>query len=86
MKVLEVTPEEITLIGIGTRHRLKAMGTYTDGSTEDLTRKVQYTANDESVVEVSPNWRQKVSKSFWMLAFPYASTIAIFWLAPVAAT
>src|SRR5215467_14120960 len=54
LKRLEVTPEEITLIGIGTRRQLKAMGTYTDGSTEDLTRKVQYTANDESVVEISP--------------------------------
>ena len=54
LKTLQVTPEEITLVGIGTKHHLAAMGTYTDGSTEDLTRKVQYTANDESVVEVSP--------------------------------
>jgi hypothetical protein len=54
LKTLRVTPEEITLIGIGTKHQLSAMGAYTDGSTEDLTRKVQYTANDESVVEVSP--------------------------------
>ncbi len=54
LKTLTVTPEEITLIGIGTTHQLKATGTYTDGSAEDLTRKVQYTANDESVVEVSP--------------------------------
>ena len=54
LKTLRVTPEEITLIGIGTKHQLTAMGAYTDGSTEDLTRKVQYTANDESVVEVSP--------------------------------
>ena len=54
LKTLRVTPEEITLIGIGTKRQLVATGTYTDGSTEDLTRKVQYTANDESVVEVSP--------------------------------
>ncbi len=54
LKTLRVTPEEITLIGIGTKHQLTAMGAYTDGSTEDLTRKVQYTANDESVVEISP--------------------------------
>jgi hypothetical protein len=54
LKTLRVTPEEITLIGIGTKHQLTARGAYTDGSTEDLTRKVQYTANDESVVEVSP--------------------------------
>src|SRR2546423_5788342 len=55
LKVLRVTPEEITLIGVGTKHQLTASGTYTDGSTEDLTRKVQYTPNDESVVEVSPS-------------------------------
>jgi hypothetical protein len=54
LKVLDVTPQEITLIGIGARRQLKALGTYTDGSTEDLTRKVQYSANDESVVEVNP--------------------------------
>ena len=54
LKTLRVTPEEITLVGIGTKHQLSALGTYTDGSSEDLTRKVQYTANDESVVEVSP--------------------------------
>lgn len=54
LKTLRVTPEEITLIGIGTKQQLSATGTYTDGSTEDLMRKVQYTANDESVVEVSP--------------------------------
>ena len=55
LKTLTVTPEEITLIGIGTKHQLKATGTYTDGTTEDLTRKVQYTPSDESVVEVSPS-------------------------------
>lgn len=54
LKTLTITPEEVTLIGIGTKRQLSATGTYTDGSTEDLTRKVQYTANDESVVEVSP--------------------------------
>src|SRR5438477_4586623 len=40
LKVLRVTPEEITLIGVGTKHQLTASGTYSDGSTEDLTRKV----------------------------------------------
>jgi hypothetical protein len=29
-------------------------GDYTDGTTADMTRKVQYTPNDESVVEVTP--------------------------------
>jgi hypothetical protein len=55
LKTLRVTPEEITLIGLGTKHQLSATGTYTDGTSEDLTRKVQYTPNDESVVEVSPS-------------------------------
>jgi hypothetical protein len=55
LKTLRVTPEEITLIGLGTKHQLSATGTYTDGSSEDLTRKVQYMPNDESVVEVSPS-------------------------------
>jgi hypothetical protein len=55
LKTLRVTPEEITLIGLGTKHQLSATGTYSDGTSEDLTRKVQYTPNDESVVEVSPS-------------------------------
>src|SRR2546422_1905 len=55
LKTLRVTPEEITLIGLGTKHQLSATGTYTHGTSEDLTRKVQYPPNDESVVEVSPS-------------------------------
>jgi hypothetical protein len=54
LKTLEVTPEETTIIGIGAKQQLKATGAYTDGSTEDLTLKVQYSANDESVVDVTP--------------------------------
>ena len=63
LKTLRVTPEEITLIGIGTKQQITATGTYTDGSTEDLTRKVQYTANDESVVEVSPSGEMKTLRA-----------------------
>jgi Protein of unknown function (DUF1549)/Protein of unknown function (DUF1553) len=63
LKILRVTPEEITLIGIGTKHQLAATGTYTDGSTEDLTRKVQYMPNDESVVEVSPSGEIKTLRA-----------------------
>ncbi len=55
LKTLRVTPEETTLVGLGARRQLKAVGAYTDASTEDLTLKVQYTANDESVVDVSPS-------------------------------
>jgi hypothetical protein len=63
LKTLRVTPEEMTLIGIGSRLKLKAEGTYTDGSAEDLTRKVQYTPNDESVVEVSPSGEIKTLRA-----------------------
>ena len=55
LRTIRVTPEEVTLIGLGSKRQLSVSGTYTDGTTEDLTRKVQYTANDESVLDVSPN-------------------------------
>jgi hypothetical protein len=51
---LRVTPEEILLTGLDSRAKLSVTGDYTDGATADLTRKVQYTPNDESVVEVTP--------------------------------
>ena len=49
-----VTPGELTLVGIGSHRQLSVTGTYTNGASEDLTRKVQYSPNDESVVAVSP--------------------------------
>src|SRR5215831_9532404 len=49
-----VTPSELTLVGFGSHRQLSVTGTYTNGATEDLTRKVQYSPNDESVVAVSP--------------------------------
>jgi hypothetical protein len=52
---LRVTPDRMLLAGSGSRAKLTATGTYTDGSKADLTRKVQYSSNDESVVEVSPD-------------------------------
>jgi Protein of unknown function (DUF1549)/Protein of unknown function (DUF1553) len=55
LREIRVTPEEVTLLGLKDKQHLGVLGTYTDGSTEDLTRKVQYSANDESVVEVTPN-------------------------------
>ena len=55
LRTIRVTPEEVTLIGLNSKQQLSVSGTYTDGSTEDLTRKVQYSANDESVLDVSPN-------------------------------
>ena len=50
---LTVNPEEAILTGAGTRRQLKVTAAYTDGSTEDVTRKVQYTPNDETALEVS---------------------------------
>ena len=50
---LTVKPQKITLVGIGSKTQLSPIASYTDGSQEDVTRKVQYSANDESVVEVS---------------------------------
>jgi len=55
LRSIRVTPEEATLIGLGSQQQLSVSGTYTDGSTEDLTHKVQYTARDESVLDVSPD-------------------------------
>ena len=55
LKTIRVAPDEVTLIGLNSKQQLSVSGTYTDGASEDLTRKVQYTANDESVVEVGPN-------------------------------
>jgi hypothetical protein len=55
LSTIRVTPEELTLVGLNARQQLSVAGTYTDGTTEDLTRKVQYTANDESVLDISPN-------------------------------
>ena len=53
LESLTVTPQEITLVGIGSKVQLYAIASYTDGLHQDVTRKVQYSANDESVVEVS---------------------------------
>jgi Protein of unknown function (DUF1549)/Protein of unknown function (DUF1553) len=55
LRTIRVVPEEVTLVGLNSKQQLSVSGTYTDGSTEDLTRKVQYTANDESVVDISAN-------------------------------
>lgn len=51
---LAVTPGKVTLRGIGSTMQFNAVATYTDGSRENVARKVQYSANDPSVVEISP--------------------------------
>jgi Protein of unknown function (DUF1549)/Protein of unknown function (DUF1553) len=53
LQTIRVTPAEVTLVGLRSKASLSVSGTYTDGTSEDLTGKVQYSANDESVVEVT---------------------------------
>jgi Protein of unknown function (DUF1553)/Protein of unknown function (DUF1549) len=53
LKELQVSPAEMLITGINSRASLSVAGAYTDGSIADLTKKVQYTANDESVIEVN---------------------------------
>ena len=52
LESLRVKPQKITLVGIGSKAQLSAMAGYTDGSRRDVTRKVQYSANDASVIEI----------------------------------
>jgi hypothetical protein len=54
IQTLTVTPAEQTLVAPAATAQLKAVATYTDGTLRDMTRLVQYSANDSSVVEVSP--------------------------------
>src|SRR5437867_4047577 len=51
---LEVYPRERRLVGIGTQQRLVVTARYTDGASEDVTGKVQFTSNNEAVASVSP--------------------------------
>ena len=51
---LRVSPEELLLTGLDSRGQITVTGEYSDGAKVDLTHKVQYTPNDESVAEVSP--------------------------------
>jgi len=49
---LTVTPEEQLLVGVGKTVQLKATAKYSDGSTRDLTKLVQYVANDPDTIQV----------------------------------
>ena len=53
LQEIKVTPAEMLITGINSRASVSVAGSYTDGSTVDLTKKVQYTANDESVIEIN---------------------------------
>jgi hypothetical protein len=49
---IEVFPKERILVGQGSKQRLIVTGFYSDGSERDLTRKVQYSSSDESIISV----------------------------------
>ncbi len=51
---IEVFPSQFTVLEApGSRQRIVVIGHYSDGSKEDLTRRVQYSTQDDSVLEVS---------------------------------
>ena len=50
---LSVYPSERWMAGTGQTQQLVVTGRYTDGSVEDMTDKVQFTSNDEAIVDVS---------------------------------
>jgi hypothetical protein len=41
------------MVGLGTTQQLVVTGRYTDGSVEDLTDKVQFSSNDEAIMDVT---------------------------------
>src|SRR5713226_4027765 len=53
IRTLTVTPESRLLIGAGATEQLHATATYTDGSSRDVTRLVQYGSNNPDTVQVS---------------------------------
>jgi hypothetical protein len=52
---VHVRPEERVLAGIGAKQQLSVTGHFTDGTTADMTRKVRYSSNDDSVAAVDDN-------------------------------
>ena len=50
---LAVYPAERWMVGLGTTQQLVVTGRYTDGSVEDLTDKVQFSSNDEAIMDVT---------------------------------
>lgn len=51
---IEVFPSEFTVLeALGDRQQIVVVGHYSDGSKEDLTRRVRYSTPDDSVLEVS---------------------------------
>ena len=53
---IEVFPSEFAVLDQpGSEQQIVVVGHYSDGSKEDLTRRVQYSTDDEPVLSVSPN-------------------------------
>jgi hypothetical protein len=50
---LEVTPRERVLLSADATQQLVVLARYADGSTADVTRKVRYQSNDDSIATVS---------------------------------
>ena len=50
---LEVTPRERVLVREGATQQLVVLAHYADGATADVTRKVRYQSNDDSIATVS---------------------------------
>jgi uncharacterized protein DUF1553/uncharacterized protein DUF1549 len=53
LATLEVFPKERILTGLDQKQQLVVRATYSDGISEDVTQKVQYTATDPAVVVVN---------------------------------
>jgi hypothetical protein len=50
---LSVYPAERWMVGVGQTQQLVVTGRYTDGTVEDMTDKVQFTSNDEAVIDIT---------------------------------
>ncbi len=60
---IRVSPDSVTLAGLGKTFKLSVIATYSDGEKEDVSRKVQYTPQDETVAEVSPAGEVKAMRT-----------------------
>jgi hypothetical protein len=58
IRSLKVAPEEALMLA-GAVRKLSATAAYTDDTKEDVTGKVQYKAQDETIVEVGPRGEMK---------------------------
>ena len=54
LKNIQVTPEDFTLAA-GTEQKITAIGAYTDGTTQDLTKDISWVSTDPNVATVTPD-------------------------------